>query len=86
MKQIVSCLTYAGFWSTVRGANLGKPEAIFISASGFKKLDEDGSSVDRHANWSDPVMADIYRVFNVEVFTTSTNVQRQHKNCVDSLS
>ena len=38
--------------------------------------------VDGHANWSDPVMADIYRVFNVEVITTGTNFQRQHKKNV----
>ena len=43
-------------------------------------------SVDGHGNWSDPVAADIYRVFNVEVITTGTNFQRQHKKRVDSLS
>ena len=35
--------------------------------------------VDGHANWSDPVMADIYRVSNVEVITSGTNFQRQHQ-------
>ena len=35
-------------------------------------------SVDEHANSSDPVMADIYRVSNVQVITTGTNFQSQH--------
>ena len=35
--------------------------------------------VEWHANWSHPVVADIYRVFNVEVVIAGTNFQRQHK-------
>ena len=41
-------------------------------------------SVGWHAHWSDPVMADTYRVLNVEVITTSANFQQ--KILADSVS
>ena len=42
-------------------------------------------SVDGCANWSDPVMADIYRVYNVEVTTAGNTFPKTAQKRVDTL-